>query len=130
MKSSEYNKFPILDAHVHFYDNKANKHTFLDEFDPNYAEFVGDYSAMPRVYLPENYLQDSAAYQIKGVVWHEFLSTDSIKEAMWAQDLISASHLNQVMVALVDFLDPKLEEKLEIYSSLPNVSAVREHMVW
>lgn len=120
----------IVDAHIHFYDNRANKHIFLDEFDPNYAEFVGDYSAMPRIYLPENYLQDSASYQVQGVVWHEFLSTDPIKEAKWAQHLADNSKIKQALVALVDFLDPKLEEKLDIYKSLANVSAVREHMVW
>jgi hypothetical protein len=33
-------------------------------------------------------------------------------------------------VALVDFLDPHLEERLNIYRSLPNVTAVREHLGW
>lgn len=85
---------------------------------------------MPRIYLPENYLKDTATYQVDGVVWHEFLSTDPIKEVAWAQHLIVNSKIKFAMVALVDFLDPKLEEKLEIYHSLPNVTAVREHMVW
>lgn len=127
MNSNEFARFPIIDAHAHFYDSKVNKHTFLDEVDPNYVEFVGDYSTMPRIYLPENYLTDTGHYEVKGVVWHEFLSTDPIKEARWAQNLAQHSHINQAMVVLVDFLDPKLEEKLEIYSSLPNVTAVREH---
>ena len=34
------------------------------------------------------------------------------------------------MVALVDFLDPRLQEHLDIYRSLPNVTAVREHLGW
>lgn len=34
-------KLPIVDAHIHLYDYKINKHTFLNEYDPNYAEFVG-----------------------------------------------------------------------------------------
>lgn len=120
----------IIDSHVHLYDYKANQHTFLEAFDPNYAAFVGDYSTMPRQYLVENYLKDSVGFQVDGVIWHEFLSTDPIKEAKWAQDLAKQSGLCQSMVVLVDFLDPDLEEKLEIYSTLPNVTAVREHMVW
>lgn len=120
----------IIDSHIHFYDHKANKHTFLDTFDDNYAAFVGDYSAMPRKYLPENYFEDSRHYQVEGIIWHEFLSTDSIKEAKWAQDLANHSKYPQSMVTLVDFLDPTLEQKMEIYSTLPNVTAVREHMVW
>lgn len=120
----------IIDSHIHLYDNKANQHSFLDEFDPNYAAFVGDYSAMPRKYLLENYLKDSADYQVDGIVWHEFLSADPIREAQWAQDLAKQSNVRQAMVVLVDFLDPTLEEKLEIYNTLQNVTAVREHMVW
>lgn len=120
----------IIDSHLHFYDNKANKHTFLDQFDLNYAAFVGDCSSMPKEYLLNDYLQDSAKYQVEGVIWHEFLSTDPIKEAKWAQGLVKQNTIRQAMVVLVDFLDPTLEEKLEVYNSLPNVTAVREHMVW
>lgn len=120
----------IIDSHIHFYDYTENKHTFLDEIDPNYEAFVGDYSRMARKYLPIDYLLDSKDYQIEGVIWHEFLSTDPIKEAKWAQNLVKQAAFKQAMVVLVDFLDPKLEEKLEIYSTMPNVTAVREHMVW
>lgn len=120
----------IIDSHIHFYDNKANVHPFLDEFDPKYAAFVGDYSTMARKYLLEDYLKDSSGYQIEGVIWHEFLSTDPIKEAKWAQNLAYHSSIAQSMVVIIDFLDPTLEEKLELYSSLHNVTAIREHMVW
>ncbi|MBA3535283.1 MAG: amidohydrolase family protein [Tatlockia sp.] len=120
----------IIDSHIHFYDHKANVHPFLDEFDPNYAAFVGDYSTMARKYLLENYLEDSTGYQIDGIVWHEFLSTDPIKEAKWAHNLANQTSIAQSMVVIIDFLDPGLEKKLELYSSLHNVTAVREHMVW
>ncbi|WP_028388676.1 amidohydrolase family protein [Legionella fairfieldensis] len=120
----------IIDSHIHFYDNKANVHPFLNEYDANYAAFVGDYSTMARKYLLDDYLRDSFDYQIDGVVWHEFLSTDPIKEANWAQNLANQSSLAQSMVVIVDFLDPTLERKLEFYSSLSNVTAIREHMVW
>ncbi|MBA2656773.1 MAG: amidohydrolase family protein [Tatlockia sp.] len=120
----------IIDSHIHFCDNEANVHPFLDEYDPNYAAFVGDYSKLERKYLLEDYLQDSSDYKIDGVVWHEFLSTDPIKEAKWAQNLASQSSLAQSMVVIVDFLDPTLEEKLELYNTMPNVTAIREHMVW
>jgi hypothetical protein len=34
------------------------------------------------------------------------------------------------MVALVDFRDPALEERLDAYRALANVTAVREHLGW
>ncbi|NGX47426.1 MAG: hypothetical protein K1000chlam3_00799 [Chlamydiae bacterium] len=120
----------IIDAHIHFHNHKVNKHSFLDEVDPNYEAFVGDYSALPRIYLPENYLQDTEGFQVAGVIWHEFISADPIQEAKWAQKLEIPGNLALAMVTLVDFLDPDLEKKLETYRAMPSVTAVREHLVW
>lgn len=120
----------IIDAHIHLYDYQANKHAFLEVEDATFVDIVGDYSGLPRKYLWEDYRKDSANYQINGVVWYEYLSTDPVKEAKWAQDMITKNNIPAAMVTLVDFLDPKLEEKLAIYRSLPNVTAVREHLGW
>lgn len=120
----------IIDAHIHFYNNKINKHSFLDEKDLNYEAFVGDYSSLPRIYLPKDYQEDTKGFQVEGVIWHEFLSEDPIQEAKWAQDLGNQKKLPQAMVTLVDFLDPKLEQKLEAYRALDSVTAVRQHLVW
>jgi predicted TIM-barrel fold metal-dependent hydrolase len=120
----------IVDSHLHFFDHTQNKHTFLDEVDPNYEAFVGNYDALPRRYLLEDYLSDSKDYNVQGVVWHEFLSSDPFKEASWAQHATSQGGIRHALVALVDFLDPDLERKLEQYGDLPNLTAIREHLVW
>ena len=123
-------RLSIVDAHVHLFDHKANVHPFLDQPDETFEEFVGDYSALPRRYLLDAYLADSRSRDIKGIVWHEFLSNDPIKEARWAHDQAAGSSVPQAVVALVEFLDPRLEERLDIYRSLSNVTAVREHLGW
>jgi len=120
----------IIDAHIHFYNNQVNKHSFLDETDPKYEAFVGDYSSMPRIYLPKDYLEDTKGLEVEGVVWHEFLSEDPVKEAKWAQEICKQSKLKTAMVTIVDFLDPDLEKRLEEYSALPSVTGVRQHLVW
>jgi predicted TIM-barrel fold metal-dependent hydrolase len=120
----------IVDAHLHFYDYTQNRHVFLDRPDPGYEAFVGNYDRLPRRYLPTDYLDDIRDYNVEGVVWHEFLSTDACKEAEWAQRLATASGLRHALVAKVDFLDPDLEARLERYAELPHLTAVREHMVW
>jgi predicted TIM-barrel fold metal-dependent hydrolase len=120
----------IVDAHVHFYDHRQNHHSFLNETDSGYEAFVGNYDALPRRYLLADYLADTAGYRVEGVVWHEFLSSDPVKEASWAQDRANAGGVRHALVALVDFLDPDLQHKLDQYEALPNVTAVREHMVW
>ena len=120
----------IVDAHVHVYDADVNRHLFLEEKDDVFEALVGDYSALPKKYPLQSYLNDGKSYQIEGIIWHEYLSNDAIKEAQWAQRLAETSMVPVAIVALVDFLDPRLEERLDIYRSLPNVTAVREHLAW
>ena len=123
-------KLRIVDAHVHLYDGNANNHSFLNQKDEFYEALVGDYSALPRSYLLDGYLRDTNSRRVEGIVWHEYLSDDPVKEIRWGQRLAGTSPVPQVMVALVDFLDSRLEERLDIYRSLPNVTAVREHLGW
>jgi len=123
-------RLSIVDAHVHFYDARSNRHGFLEQVDPVYEALVGDYSALPKSYLLDTYLQDSRSCHVEGIIWHEYLSDNPEAEARWAQHLATASSAPIAMVALVDFLDPRLPERLATYSSLPNVSAVREHLGW
>jgi predicted TIM-barrel fold metal-dependent hydrolase len=120
----------IFDAHVHLFDCEANTYAFLEHEDRSFKSIAGDYSGLPRRYLTDDYLNDSASYQVEGIVWYEFLSADPVREAQWAQHLGDASRLRQSVVVLVDFLDPALEERLEAYAALPNVVAVREHLGW
>jgi predicted TIM-barrel fold metal-dependent hydrolase len=120
----------IVDAHAHWYDGNANTHRFLDQKDPIYEALVGDYTVLPRNYLEAAYLKDSASCRVEGIVWHEYLSEDPVREVRWVQRLAEDSPIPMALVALVDFLDPGLEERLDIYGSLPNVTAVREHLCW
>ena len=120
----------IFDAHVHLFDCEANTHAFLEREDPTFRYIIGDYAALPRRYLTDDYLKASGSCRVEGIVWHKFLSSDPVGEARWGQRLADASPLHQSMVVLVDFLDPALEERLEAYAALPNVVAVREHLGW
>ncbi len=120
----------IVDGHVHLFDNKANVHPFLDRPDDTFVALVGDYSTLPRLYQLDAYLTDSRTRDVRGIIWHEFLSTDPIKEVQWGNVQAASSSVPQAIVGLVDFLDPRLEERLDIFHSLPRVTAVREHLGW
>jgi predicted TIM-barrel fold metal-dependent hydrolase len=78
--------------------------------------------------LLHDYLRDSAARRVEGIVWHEFLSEDPVRGG--GQALADASPIPQAMVAQVQFRDPGLEERLDAYRGLANVTAVREHLAW
>jgi predicted TIM-barrel fold metal-dependent hydrolase len=85
---------------------------------------------LPRTYLLEDYFRDCGSRRVEGIVWHEFLSDDPVREARWGQALADAAPIPQAIVALVDFRDPALAERLDTYRTLANVTAVREHLGW
>lgn len=124
------NKRQIIDAHVHLYDRGANQYKFLDNVDEMFGALIGDYSALPRRYLLDDYLADVAVREVAGLVWHEFLSSDPVNEVLWAQRLAEQITTPMAIVGLVDFQAPDLERKLDTYSQCPNVAAVREHLGW
>ena len=120
----------IVDAHVHLFDHTANRYEFLERRDATFEALVGEYSRLPRTYLLDDYLRDSGSRRVEGIVWHEFLSEDPVREARWGQALADASPIPQALVALVDFGDPGLAERLDAYRAVANVTAVREHLGW
>jgi predicted TIM-barrel fold metal-dependent hydrolase len=120
----------IVDAHFHFYDHQANRHDFLEHVDPTFEAFVGDYSTLPRRYLMDDYNKESAGVEVAGLVWHEFLSSDPLREAQWAQRMATTLATPMSTVVKVDFLADDLETLLHAYAACPNVTAVREHLAW
>ena len=103
---------------------------FSNEETPGFESFVGDYSSLPRTFLLNDYLRVTESRKIDGIIWHEFMSEDSIKEMTWAQELAATSDVPMALVGLVDFADPGLPGRLDIYRSLSNLTAVRQHLVW
>src|SRR5215831_3912027 len=81
----------IVDAHAHLYDGGANRYGIFATKAPVFEAFVGDYPALPRTYLLDDYLRATSSRKVDGLIWHEFLSEDPIKEATWAQQLAAAS---------------------------------------
>ncbi len=120
----------IIDCHLHLYDAEVHSHSFLNQYDPGFAEFVGNYEALPKKYFLEDYLQETTSYQVEGVVWHEFLSSDPVKEVLWASEKLKRGKVKYALVALIDLLDPHLDRTLETYKAIPELSGVRQHLVY
>ena len=123
-------KLRVVDAHVHLYDGRENRYEHLEHVDAMFEALIGDYSALPRRYLLNEYLADESGLQIDGIVWHEFISTDPLREVEWAQRLAETLPIPMAIVGLVDFLAADLEATLEKYAACANVAAVREHLGW
>jgi predicted TIM-barrel fold metal-dependent hydrolase len=120
----------ILDCHQHFFDARRFHYPVFDTHSAGFEALVGDYSALPRVYLPEDYAQDTAGLNVVQTVWAEFISDDPGGELRWANELAKVTGRPSGMIASVDFLDPQLDRVLEQYASMGHVRCVRQHLGW
>jgi predicted TIM-barrel fold metal-dependent hydrolase len=120
----------IVDAHMHLYDSEQNRYEHMERKDAMLEALLGDYSALPKRYLFEDYVADMSDVTVDGIVWHEFIAVDSLRELQWAQRLAEGVPVPMAIVQLVDFLAPDLEKRLDAYTQYPNVAVVRQHLAW
>jgi len=92
--------FPIVDAHHHFWDIEANYHPWLRD-EPPIPFRYGDYSAIRRRYLPEDYFADTGRHQVVRTVYveAEWDPTDPIGETRYIGRLRRETGFPSVTVA-------------------------------
>ena len=115
---------------MHLYDCRENRYAHLERTDAMFEALIGDYSTLPRRYLFEDYARDMGGWEIAGIVWHEFIAADAVREVQWAERLAETVPVPMAIVGLVDFLAPDLEARLDAYAGCGHVAAVREHLGW
>ncbi len=93
-------QFPIVDAHQHFWDPRANYHPWLCD-QPPVAFRYGDYSALRRPYLPADYFADAGAHEVVKTVYveTEWDPRDPLGETAWVERLRNETGFPTVMVA-------------------------------
>src|SRR6516225_9602042 len=110
-------RLAILDCHQHFFDARHFRYPLFETRSAGFEALVGDYSALPRVYLPADYARDTQGLNIVRTVWAEFLSEDPVGEVRWANQLAGSAANPNGLIAIVDFLDPQLNRVLDEYAS-------------
>ena len=85
-------KFPIVDAHHHFWDLERNDYPWLTDHEDVYF-FLGDYSALKRTYLPDDYRRDADGFEIVATVHveAEWDREHQVAETAWLHE-INAAH--------------------------------------
>ena len=78
-----------------------------------FEALIGDYSTLPRRYLYADYARDMSGWEIDGIVWHEFMAADPVREVEWAERLAASVPTPMAIVGLVDFLAPDLHARLD-----------------
>ena len=121
---------PIIDCHQHFYDAGRLRYPVFEQRSAGFEALVGDYSAMPRVYRPEDYARDTAGFNVVKTVWAEFISDDPVAEVQSAGELARASGRPNGLIGRVDFRSPDLEHTLDAYASAGPIRCIRQHLAW
>jgi predicted TIM-barrel fold metal-dependent hydrolase len=116
----------IIDAHQHFWDLDRNHIPWL--CDPTPIRFrYGDYAALRRNYLPDDFRRDGQGLPVVGSVCIEAerAPDDADAEVRWLSDLVAHHGLNSVIVAQARLDRADIDETLALRAANPLVRGVR-----
>ena len=117
---------PIIDAHQHFWDIQANYLPWLRD-EPPIAFRYGDYSALKRNYLPQDYRHDAAGFALAGSVFveTEWDPQDPLGETRWVHALAEREGLPSAIVCQAWLDRDDVETVLAAQSAYPLVRGIR-----
>ncbi|GAA2224238.1 amidohydrolase family protein [Herbiconiux moechotypicola] len=122
----------ILDAHHHFWDLEGEGHWpwIQDEYNPDF--FLGDYNAMRRTFLAEQYLAATAGWTVLGTVHCE--AERSRSEEVAEDEFLDGLHaldprFPAAVVAHATFLRDDLAQVLAGHAAHPLVKGIRSKPV-
>ncbi len=117
---------PLADAHQHFWDPGKNYHPWLCD-EPPIPFRYGDYSAIRRRYLPDDYREDAAGFHVEKTVYveAEWNPRDPIGEMRYLESLRGETGLPTVAVAQAWLDRGDAAEVLERQAAFPFVRSIR-----
>ena len=119
-------EFPIADAHQHFWDPRTHYYPWLCD-EPPVAFRYGDYSAIRRPYLPEDYFADARPYQVGKTVYieTEWDPADPAGEMRYVDQLRQSTGYPTVAIAQAWLDQANCAAVLEQQASWPFVRGIR-----
>ena len=117
---------PIIDAHQHFWEPDKNPHPWLRP-GVRIPFRYGDYEALKRPYLPDDYRRDAASHEIAQSVYieTEWDETDPIGETRYAVGIAERYGLPNAIVAQAWLNRADVAEILAGQAAFPLVRSVR-----
>jgi predicted TIM-barrel fold metal-dependent hydrolase len=120
----------IVDAHHHLWDLGRNYYPWLaDHPEPDFL--LGDYAALKRNYLPEDYRRDAAGLKVIATVHveAEHDRTRQVAETGWLHEVAARSGMPNAVVAHAWFHTDDCEEILAAQKRFPLVRGIRSKPV-
>ena len=126
LQSGDNADLPIVDAHHHFWDLQRNYHPWLRDL-PRIPFRYGDYEAICRDFLPEDYFALAAPHRVVKTVMMEgeWDPRDPLGEARWATTLNARCGFPDAMAGQVWLDRDDVADLLREYRSMPLVRSVR-----
>jgi predicted TIM-barrel fold metal-dependent hydrolase len=117
---------PIVDAHAHFWNLQAHYHPWLCDPEPIPFRY-GDYSAIRRTYLPDDYRRDGQDFNVVGMVHveTEYDPRDPLGETRWLTQLAERRGLPTACVGQAWFDRRDVAEVLAGQAEFPLMSGIR-----
>src|SRR3954462_10379681 len=119
-----------IDAHHHLWDLKRNRYPWLAD-EPEHHFFLGEYEALKRDYMPEDYLRDSARHNVLQTVHceAEMDRVDQVGETRWLSNINARYGFPNAIVAHAWFHTDNAEEIVAAQASFPLVRGIRSKAV-
>lgn len=117
---------PIVDAHQHFWDPRANYYPWLCD-EPPIPFRYGDYAVIRRPYQPDDYKADTAGFRVEKTVYveAEWDPRDPVGEMCYIERLRSETDLPTVAVAQAWLDREDAASVLERQAAFPFVRSIR-----
>lgn len=116
----------VVDAHHHFWDPRQNYHPWLCDRPPIRFRY-GDYSALRRRFMPDEYFAAAAGQNVVATISMEgeWDPRDPVGESRWMQGVAERYGCPQAHVAQAWLDAPDVEAVLTAQAALPLVKSVR-----
>jgi predicted TIM-barrel fold metal-dependent hydrolase len=118
--------FPIIDPHHHLFDLEHGKYPWLQG--PMLDRVFGDYSAIRRSYLLDDFLADIRNQNVVKTVHLqvEYDHNDPVAETRWLQGIADAHGYPHGIVAFADLASPNAQAVIEEHCQYSNVRGIRQ----
>ncbi|MGI4800729.1 MAG: amidohydrolase family protein [Janthinobacterium lividum] len=116
---------PIIDAHHHLWDLSGSlRYPWLDHPETNW---LGDYSAIRRSYLPAEYQRDTALHNVVATVHIEAEAdrAQQVEETEWLTAISRATGMPNAIVAHAWVDEPNSRDILDRQAAFPLVRGIR-----
>jgi predicted TIM-barrel fold metal-dependent hydrolase len=115
---------PIVDCNVHLWDQRDNPVFWLTDR-TLVRDLIGDYDSLPDVYTLSDYERETAAFDVRGIVWSDAGAADAVAAAEWVRRQHEERGLVTGIVSLGDPAADGFDDLVDRLRSNPLVRSVR-----